>query len=166
MLIFTSFCKSVTCNSPMVVRVRPYRRQSTEELMSSNCGAGRTPENPWNSKIKLVNLKENQPWTLLGKTDAEAETPVFWSSDANSWLTGKVPDAGKDWGQKQKSRSEDEMAGWHHDAMNMKLGKLREMVRDREAWRMAVHEVWRSRTRLGSWTTVALFLLLTFLPFM
>ena len=101
--------------------------------MSSNCGAGRTPENPLNSKIKLVNLKENQPWTLLGKTDAEAETPVFWSSDANSWLTGKVPDAGKDWGQKQKSRSEDEMAGWHHDAMNMKLGKLREMVGGREA---------------------------------
>ena len=68
-----------------------------------------TLESPFDSKeIKLVNLKGNQLWILVGRTGAEAETPVFWSSDANSWLIGKVPDAGKDWGQKKRA-SED---GW------------------------------------------------------
>ena len=71
----------------------------------------KTLESPLDSKeIKLVNPKENQFWIFIGRTDAEAETPVFWSSDVNSWLIGKVPDAGKDWGQ-EKSASEDEMAG-------------------------------------------------------
>ena len=57
----------------------------------------KTSESPLNSKeIKPVNLKGNQPWKLLGRTDAEA--PVFWSSDVNIWLIGKVPSAGKDWG--------------------------------------------------------------------
>ena len=51
-------------------------------------------------EIKPVNLKGNQSWILLGRTDAESEAPVFSSSDVNSWLIGKVPDAGKDWGQK------------------------------------------------------------------
>ena len=51
---------------------------------------------------------------LFGRTDAEAEVPVFWSPDANSQLNGKVTDAGKDLRQKEKTASEDEMAGWHH----------------------------------------------------
>ena len=51
--------------------------------------------------------------SLIGRTDAEAENQVFWSPDANSRLIGKVPDAGKDWGQKEKA-SKEEMAGWHH----------------------------------------------------
>ena len=72
----------------------------------------KTLESPLDSKeIKPVNLKGNQPWILIGRTDAEDEAPVFSSPDANSRLIGKVPDAGKDWGKKV---SEDEMAGWHH----------------------------------------------------
>ena len=71
----------------------------------------KTPESPLDVKIKPVILKGNQPWILVGRTNAEA--PVFWSSDVNSWLIGKVPDAGKDRGQKEKRVSEDEMAGWH-----------------------------------------------------
>ena len=72
----------------------------------------KTPESPLNSKeIKPVNLKGDQPQIFTRRTDAEA--PVFWSSDANKRLTGKVPDAGKDVGQ-EKKMSEDEMAGWHH----------------------------------------------------
>ena len=63
-------------------------------------------------KNKPDELKRNQPWIAIGRNDAEA--PVFWSSDANNWLTGKVPDGGEDWGQKEKRTSEDEMAGWHH----------------------------------------------------
>ena len=74
----------------------------------------KTPESPLDCKINPVNLKRNQPWRLIGKIDAEAEAPVFWSRDANSWLIGKVPDAVKDWGQKKKRASEDEMAGWHY----------------------------------------------------
>ena len=71
-----------------------------------------TPENPLDNKeIKLVNLKRNQPRILVGRTDAETETPVFWSSDGNNWLIGKVPDAWKDWGQKEKRVLENEMGG-------------------------------------------------------
>ena len=75
---------------------------------------GKTPESPLdNKKIKPVNLKGDQPWIFTRRTDTEAEAPVFWSSDVNRQLTGKLPDAGKDWGQKEKKASEDEMAGWH-----------------------------------------------------
>ena len=113
----------------------------------------KTPESPLDSKkIKPINLKGNQPW-ILGRTDAETETPVFWSSDMNSWLTGKVPEAGKDWGQQEKRVSEDEMAGWHHQCNGYELGQTGEMVRDREAWHAAVHGVVKRWTWLGSWTT-------------
>ena len=75
----------------------------------------KTPESPLDSReIKPVDLKGNQPWLLIGRTDAEAEVLVFWSPDVNSWLIWKVPDAGKDWGQKEKRSSEGEKAGWHH----------------------------------------------------
>ena len=68
----------------------------------------KNPENPWDSKeIKPVNLKGDQPWTFPGRTDAEAEAPVFSSSDAHRQLIGKVPHAGKDQGQKGKGVSED-----------------------------------------------------------
>ena len=58
--------------------------------------------------------KENQPWFFIGMTDAEAEAPILWPPDAKSWLTGKDPDAGKDWGQEVEGATEDEMVGWHH----------------------------------------------------
>ena len=70
----------------------------------------KTPVSPLDSKeIKPVNLKGDQPWIFTARTDAEAEAPVFWSSDANGWLIGKVPDAGRDWGQKEKRALEDGM---------------------------------------------------------
>ena len=73
------------------------------------------PESLLDSReIKPVNLKGDQPSIVTGRIDAEAETPVFWSSDAHRRLTGKVLDAGKDRGQKEKRASEDELAGWHH----------------------------------------------------
>ena len=75
----------------------------------------KTPESSLESKeIKSVNLKGNQPLILTGKIDAEAETLVFWSPDANIRLIGKVPDAEKDQGQNEKRASEDEMTGWHY----------------------------------------------------
>ena len=74
----------------------------------------KTLESPLDSKeIKPANFKGDQPGIFTGRTDAEAEALVFWSSDGNRQLIGKVPDAGKDQGQKEKKASEDEMAGWH-----------------------------------------------------
>ena len=82
----------------------------------------KTPESPLNSKeIKPANLKGNQPWILFGMNEAEAE--VFWSPGAISWLIGKVPDSRKDWGQKEKRASEDEIAGWHHQCNGHELGQ-------------------------------------------
>ena len=70
----------------------------------------KTLQNPLDYKeIKLVNPKGNQPWILIGRTDAEAEAPVLWLPDAKSWLTGKDSDAGKDWRQKEIGAAENEM---------------------------------------------------------
>ena len=75
----------------------------------------KTLESPLGSKaIKLVNPKINQSRILFGRTDAEAQAPIFWPSDAKSELTRKDPDAGKDCRQKEKGTTEDEMAGWQH----------------------------------------------------
>ena len=73
------------------------------------------PKSPLDCKeIKLVNPKGHQPWILTGRTDAEAEALILWSPDTKSQLTGKDPDAGKDWGQEEKRVTEDEMVGWHY----------------------------------------------------
>ena len=81
------------------------------------------PESPLDSKeIKPVNSKGNQPWTFIGKTDAEA--PILWPPDVKSKLIGKDHDAGKDWGQKEKRASEDEIAGWYHPCSGHELGQI------------------------------------------
>ena len=84
----------------------------------------KTPESPLDSKeTNPVNLQGNKLWIVVERTVAEVETPIFWSSDANSWLTGKVPDAGKDWGQKEKRTSEDEMAEQPHRCNKQEVGQ-------------------------------------------
>ena len=65
-------------------------------------------------EIKPVTPKENQSWMFIGRTDAEAETPILWPPDVKNWLLRKDPDAGKDWRQEEKGTTEDEMARWHH----------------------------------------------------
>ena len=65
-------------------------------------------------EIKPVNLKGNQPWLFIGRTDAEAEAPILWPPDVKNWLIGKDPDAGKDWRQEEKGTTKNEMVGWHH----------------------------------------------------
>ena len=65
-------------------------------------------------KIRPVYPKGNQSWIFIGRTDAEAETPILWPPDAKNWLTRKDPDAGKDWEQEEKGMTEDEMVRWHH----------------------------------------------------
>ena len=65
-------------------------------------------------EIQPVHPKGDQSWVFIGRTDAEAETPILWPPHARSGLIGKDPDAGRDWGQEEMGTTEDEMAGWHH----------------------------------------------------
>ena len=75
----------------------------------------KTPKSPLDCKeIQLVHPKGNQSWIFIGRTDTEAETPIFWPPDVKNWLTGKDTDAGKDWRQEEKGMAEDEMFGWYH----------------------------------------------------
>ena len=67
-----------------------------------------------NKEIKPVNPKGNQSWMFIGRTYAEAETPILWLPDVKSWLIRKDPDAGKDWRQEEKGMTEYELVGWHH----------------------------------------------------
>ena len=72
-------------------------------------------ESPLDCKeIIPVHPKGNQSWIFIGRTDTEAEAPVLWPPDGKNWLIGKDPDSGKDWRQKEKGSTEDEMVGWHH----------------------------------------------------
>ena len=75
----------------------------------------KTLESPLDCKeIQPVNPKENQSWIFIGRTDAEAGTPILWSPDMKNWLIWKDPDVGKDWRQKEKGTTGDEIVGWHH----------------------------------------------------
>ena len=78
----------------------------------------RSLENSLDCKeIQPVHPKGNQSWIFIGRTDAEAETPILWPPDAKNWLIGKDPDVGKDWRQEENEMTEDEMVGWHHHSI-------------------------------------------------
>ena len=75
----------------------------------------KTLESPLDCKeIRLVHSKGNQSWIFIGSTNVEAETPILWPPNVKNWLTGKYPDAGKDWRWEEKATTKDEMIGWHH----------------------------------------------------
>ena len=113
----------------------------------------KTLESPLDWKeIQPVHPKGDQSWVFIGRTDTEAETPILWPPNAKSWLIWKDPNVGKDWGQEENGTREDEMVGWHHQLNGDRSGWLRALVKDREAWRAAVHGVTKSRTWLNDWT--------------
>ena len=113
----------------------------------------KTLESPLDCKeIQPVHPKGDQPWIFIGRTDAEAETPILWPPHAKSRFIGKDPDAGRDWGQEEKGTTEDEMAGWHHWLDGPEFEWTLGLVMDREAWRAVIHGVAKSRTRLSDLT--------------
>ena len=86
-------------------------------------------QSPFNRKeIQSVSPKGNQSWIFIGRTDAEAETPILWPPDVEKLPIGKDTDTRKDWKQEEKGTTDDEMVGWHHQ---LSLSKLREFVMDR-----------------------------------
>ena len=104
----------------------------------------KTLESPMDwKKIKPINLKGNQPWIFIGRTDAEGEAPKFWPPDAKSWLTGKDSDARKDGGQEKRCKWRMKWLDSITDSMAMNLSKLKEIVKHTEAWCAAVHGMQR-----------------------
>ena len=112
----------------------------------------KTLESPLDCKeIQPVHPKGNQPWIFIGRTDVDAETPIFWPHDGNNRFIGKDPDAGKGWRQ-EKGRTEVEMVDGITDLMDMSLSNFLESVMGKEAQHATVHGVTKSRTWLSDWT--------------
>ena len=110
-------------------------------------------ESPLNCKeIQPVHPKGDQSWVFTGRTDVEAETPILWPPHARSWLIGKDPDAGRDWGQEEKGTTEDEMAGWLHRLAGHEFGWTPGVGHGQGGLAYSVHRVTNSQTRLSDWT--------------
>ena len=108
-------------------------------------------ESPLDCKgIKPVHSKGNQSWIFIGRTDAEAETPIFFLPDAKNCLIGKDPDAGKDWREEENQMAEDEMARLYHQLSGHEFEQTVEAVVDIGAWRAAVHGIAKSRIWLAA----------------
>ena len=113
----------------------------------------KTLESPLDCKeIKPVNPKGNQSWIFFGRTDAEAKIPILWPPDVKNWLTGKDPNAGKDWRQEEKGMTEDETVGWHHWLNGHEFEQAPRAGDGQGSVRAIVHGVTKNWTWLSNWT--------------
>ena len=113
----------------------------------------KTLERPWDCKeIQPVNLKGSKSWIFIGRTDAEAETPILWPPDVKSCLIWKDFDAEKDWGQEEKGTTEEEVAGLHYRLNGHGFGWTLGVGDGREGLACCIHGVAKSQTRLSNWT--------------
>jgi len=103
-------------------------------------------------EIQPVHPKGDQSWVFIGSTDVEAKTPVLWPPDVKSWLIGKDPDDGKDWGQEEKGTIEDEMVGWHHRLNGHGFGWTPGVGDGQGGLACCGYGVPKSQTRLSDWT--------------
>ena len=106
-------CESWTINKAERWRIDAFELWCWRRLLKVPWTARRSNQSIL-KETQPVHPKGDQPWVFIGRTDAKAETPILRPPDAKSWLIGKDPDAGKDWGQEEKGTTEDEMVGWHH----------------------------------------------------
>ena len=103
-------------------------------------------------EIQPVHSNGDQSWVFIGRTNAEAETPILRVPDVKSWLIWKDPDAGKDWGQEEKGMTEDEMVVWHHRLNGHEFEQAPGDGEGQGTWPAAVHGVAKSWTWLSDWT--------------
>ena len=108
--------------------------------LTNSCEKKRSKKQRRKGKIQPAHPKGDQSWVIIGKTDVEGETRILWPRDVKSWLIGKDPHAGKDWGQEEKGMTEDEMAGWHHRLNGHEFG-----------WTPAVGDGQGNLACCGSW---------------
>ena len=115
----------------------------------------KTLEGPLDSKeLKMVNPKGNQPWIFMGRTDAKAEALILWPPDAKSRLMEKTLMLAKTEDRRRRGRQRMRWLDSISNSMDMNLSKLRETVKDREAWHAAVQRVTKNQTWLSEWTTI------------
>ena len=142
--VVTYRCESWTIKKTESQRIGDFKLWCLRRLLS-----------PLDSEeFKSVNPKGNQSWIFIGRTYAEAETPL-WPPDAKNWLIGNVPDTGKDWRQDEKGMTEDEMVGWHHQLDGRVFEQALGVGDGQGAWCAVVHGVAKGQTWLSDWTEQA-----------